>query len=83
MCNVNNKLKGMLFDLLTQIFDNPPKVSAEKILNSGIIEPNNICNILSKEDYNNILTIIEKIEKKQYLNQKKQIKYKFIVLYQI
>lgn len=71
MCNVNNKFKGMLFDLLTQIFDNPPKVSAEKILNSGIIEPNNICNILSKEDYNNILTIIEKIVKETIFESKK------------
>lgn len=71
MYNVNEQFKGMLFDLLTQMFDNTPKVSAEKILNSGIIEPRNIYNILPKEDYDNILTIVEEMVKETIFESKK------------
>jgi predicted unusual protein kinase regulating ubiquinone biosynthesis (AarF/ABC1/UbiB family) len=71
MYNVNEQFKGMLFDLLTQMFDNTPKVSAEKILNSGIIEPRNICNVLPKEDYDNILTIVEEMVKETIFESKK------------
>lgn len=71
MYNVNEQFKGMLFDLLTQMFDNTPKVSAEKILNSGIIEPRNICNVLPKEDYDNMLRIVEEMVKETIFESKK------------
>lgn len=81
MYNVNDKFKGILFDLVTQIFDNPPKVIAKKILNSGIIEPPNIHNILSEDKYNDILNIIEELIKETIYVSKKanQIQiYRFI-----
>lgn len=56
---VNNK--GLMFDVLTNIFDLHPKEAAEKLLNSGIIEPPGILKEIPKEHYNNIIHFLEKI----------------------
>jgi predicted unusual protein kinase regulating ubiquinone biosynthesis (AarF/ABC1/UbiB family) len=52
---VESKYKGLLFDILTQMFDADPKESAIKLLNSGIIDPPNILQQIPKEDYENIV----------------------------
>lgn len=59
--NVDTKYKGFLLDVFTTIFEVPPRESAEKILNSGIIEPEGILQQIPKDDYNNILTFAEEI----------------------
>ena len=47
--------KGLLFDVLTQMFSTPPRESALKLLNSGIIDPPSILNQIPSEDYENIV----------------------------
>lgn len=78
---LNQAYRDMLFDILTQIFDMSPEESAEKILNSGIVEPINILKTIPKEDYNNILKFTEEIISETISSSKKanQIQiYKFI-----
>ena len=36
---LDSQYKGVLFEILTEMFNNPPEVTAEKLLYSGIIEP--------------------------------------------
>jgi len=50
-----------MFDVFTQMFDISPREAAEKILNSGIIEPPGILQQIPKDDYNNILSFTEEI----------------------
>lgn len=58
---LESSFKGLLFSILTQIFEVTPRESAEKILNSGIIEPDGILKQISKEDYESILKFSEEI----------------------
>lgn len=58
---VGTQYKGLLFDVFTQIFDKPPRESAEKLLNSGILDPPGILEKISREDYNNIVMCLEEI----------------------
>lgn len=53
--------KTLMFDVLTKIFETDPKESAEKLLNSGIIEPPGILQHIPKEDYDNILNFTSSI----------------------
>ena len=78
---VGNEYKGLLFDIFTQLFEKTPRESAEKLLNSGIIEPPNILQQIPKEDYNNIISFTEEILNETINSSKKanQIQaYKFI-----
>jgi predicted unusual protein kinase regulating ubiquinone biosynthesis (AarF/ABC1/UbiB family) len=59
--NLNPTYRGLLFEILTQMFHAPPRESAEKILNSGIIEPENILKQLPKEIYEGIIDFTEQI----------------------
>ena len=59
--DIGLQYKGLLFDVFTQMFDITPRETAEKILNSGIIEPLGILQKISKEDYNNILSFLTEI----------------------
>jgi len=59
--NVESKYKGLLFDLFTRIFDTHPKESAEKLLNSGIIEPPGILKQIPKEHYETIINFTSNI----------------------
>ena len=43
------------------MFDITPREIAEKILNSGIIEPSGILQKIPKQDYNNILSFLTEI----------------------
>jgi hypothetical protein len=49
----------------------PPRESAEKLLNSGILDPPNILRQISKEDYNNILEFTEQIISETIFQSKK------------
>jgi predicted unusual protein kinase regulating ubiquinone biosynthesis (AarF/ABC1/UbiB family) len=78
---VESKYKGLLFDILTQMFDVDPKESAIKLLNSGIIDPPNILQQIPKEDYENIVKFTAEIIDETVNNSKKanQIQiYKFL-----
>lgn len=79
--NVGSEYKGLLFDIFTQLFENPPRESAEKLLNSGIIDPPGILQKIPKEDYNNIISFTEEIIAETINSSKKanQIQiYKFV-----
>jgi hypothetical protein len=70
-----------MFDVFTQMFDISPRESAEKILNSGIIEPVGILQQIPKDDYNNIVSFLEEIIAETVHSSKKanQIQiYKFL-----
>lgn len=69
--NVEPTYKTVLFDIFTQLFDMPPRESAEKLLNSGILDPPNILRQISKEDYNNILQFTEQIVSETIFQSKK------------
>jgi predicted unusual protein kinase regulating ubiquinone biosynthesis (AarF/ABC1/UbiB family) len=58
---VGNDYKNLMIDIVTQIFEIPPKEIAEKLLNSGIVEPVGILKQIPKEDYDNIIMFTEKI----------------------
>jgi predicted unusual protein kinase regulating ubiquinone biosynthesis (AarF/ABC1/UbiB family) len=79
--NVNNQYKNLMFDLFTTMFDTEPRISAEKLLNSGIIEPRGILIQLPKDIYNNILDFTEEVIRETIHESKKanQIQiYKFL-----
>jgi predicted unusual protein kinase regulating ubiquinone biosynthesis (AarF/ABC1/UbiB family) len=79
--NVETQYKGLMFDVLTQMFEKTPRESAMKILDSGIIEPQGILKTIPKQDYENILNYLEKILDEIINSSKKanQIQiYKFI-----
>ena len=78
---LESKYKGVLFDVLTQMFDSEPRESAIKILNSGIIDPPNILQQIPKKDYENIIKFTTEIIHETVNTSKKanQIQiYKFI-----
>lgn len=52
---VGTQYKGLLFEIFTQMFEKPPRETAEKLLNSGIIEPPEILRQISKKEYNKLL----------------------------
>ena len=79
--NIEPKYKDEIFDVLTQIFQVSPRQSAEKILNSSIIEPAGILQQISQNHYDNIVQFLEDIICETIQNSKKgnQIQiYKFL-----
>ena len=79
--NIDNQYKGLLFEVLTNMLDMPARESAEKILNSGIIEPKGILKQIPKEIYDNILNFTEEVIHETIYESKKanQIQiYKFL-----
>jgi predicted unusual protein kinase regulating ubiquinone biosynthesis (AarF/ABC1/UbiB family) len=78
---VGTQYKGLMFDVFTQMFDISPREAAEKILNSGIVEPPGILQQIPKDDYNNIVSFLEEIIAETVHSSKKanQIQiYKFL-----
>ena len=66
--------KGLLFDVLTNMFTTDPKESAIKMLNSGIIDPPDILNQIPKKNYDAIIEfttniVNETISKSKQANQ--------------
>jgi predicted unusual protein kinase regulating ubiquinone biosynthesis (AarF/ABC1/UbiB family) len=58
---VESQYKGLMFDVFTQMYDISPREGAEKILNSGIIEPPGILKQIPKQDYDNIIDFTAKV----------------------
>jgi predicted unusual protein kinase regulating ubiquinone biosynthesis (AarF/ABC1/UbiB family) len=79
---LESKYKGLVFEIITQIFDTSSRDSAIKLLNSGLIDPPNILQQIPKEDYENIIAFTTDIIDETINNSKKanQIQiYKFIL----
>jgi len=75
------QFKGLVFDMLTQMFESTPRESAIKLLNSGIIDPPGILEQIPKKDYENIIAFTTEIIDETINNSKKvnQVQiYKFI-----
>ena len=53
--DVEPSYKTVMFEIITEIFNNPPEVTAKKLLTSGIIEPVDAFKMLPTEHYQNIL----------------------------
>jgi predicted unusual protein kinase regulating ubiquinone biosynthesis (AarF/ABC1/UbiB family) len=51
----------MLLEIVTEIFCSLPEKSADKLLRSGLIEPTNMHELLSRDDYENILRFVTSI----------------------
>ena len=58
---LESEYKVLVFEMLTQMFDSPPRDSAIKLLNSGIIDPPNILQQIPKDDYENIISFTSEI----------------------
>jgi predicted unusual protein kinase regulating ubiquinone biosynthesis (AarF/ABC1/UbiB family) len=79
--NIDADYKGLLFDIFTELFEVPARVSAEKFIRSGLIEPEDIFESLPKEHYENILNFTTEIIEETIYSSKKanQIQiYKFL-----
>jgi ubiquinone biosynthesis protein len=78
---IDAQYKGFLFDILTEMFNNSATVTAEKLLDSGIIEPLELVKTLPSEHRNNILRFTSEIIQDTIHNSKQanQIQlYKFL-----
>ena len=78
---IDSQYKGVLFEVLTEMFNNPATVTAEKLLDSGIIEPLELVKTLPLEHRNNILKFTSEIIQDTIYNSKQanQIQiYKFL-----
>lgn len=80
--DLDSKFKGIIFEILTEMFQSSPRESAIKLLNSGIIDPPNILQQIPKNDYEKILSFATEIIDETINSSKKanQIQiYKFIL----
>ena len=79
--DVESSYKTVMFEIITEIFNNPPEVTAKKLLTSGIIEPVDAFKMLPTEHYQNILHFTTEIIR-DTINDSKQANqiqiYKFI-----
>jgi predicted unusual protein kinase regulating ubiquinone biosynthesis (AarF/ABC1/UbiB family) len=58
---IDSQFKGVLFTILTEMFNDPPKVTAIKILDSGMIEPLELVKSLPDEHRTNIINFMSEI----------------------
>ena len=80
--DLDSKFKGIIFEILTEMFQSSPRESAIKLLNSGIIDPPNILQQIPKNDYEKIISFTTEIIDETINASKKanQIQiYKFIL----
>ena len=79
--DVETNYKTIMFEIISEMFNNPPELSAEKLLTSGIIEPVDVFKMLPSEHYQNILHFTTEIIRDTIYNSKQanQIQiYKFL-----
>ncbi len=69
--NINTEYKSIMFDIMTNLFEMPPRESAEKLLNSGLLDPPGILNAIPKTDYDNIVSFTEEIIRETIYESKK------------
>jgi predicted unusual protein kinase regulating ubiquinone biosynthesis (AarF/ABC1/UbiB family) len=58
---IDSQFKSVLFTVLTEMFNDPPKVTAIKILDSGMIEPLELVKSLPDEHRTNIINFMSEI----------------------
>jgi predicted unusual protein kinase regulating ubiquinone biosynthesis (AarF/ABC1/UbiB family) len=58
---IDSQFKGVLFSILTEMFNDSPKVTAAKLLDSGFIEPLDLVKSLSDEHRTNIINFTSEI----------------------
>jgi len=58
---IDSQFKGVLFSLLTEMFNDSPKVTAIKLLDSGLIEPLDLVKSLPDEHRTNIINFTSEI----------------------
>jgi len=78
---VDTNHKSMLFEVISELFNNPAEITAEKLLTSGIIEPVDALKLIPIEHYKNILQFTTEIIQNTVYNSKQanQIQlYKFL-----
>jgi predicted unusual protein kinase regulating ubiquinone biosynthesis (AarF/ABC1/UbiB family) len=68
---LDSEYKGLLFNILTQIFECTPRETAIKLFNSGLIEPKNIFNQISDKHRESILQFTSEIIEETIQNSKK------------
>jgi hypothetical protein len=68
---LDSEYKGLLFNILTQMFECPPKITALKLLQSGLIEPKNIFNQIPDKHRESILQFTSEIIEETIQNSKK------------
>ena len=71
---VDSHFKGIMFEVFTEMFNNPPEVTCRKLLYSGLIEPLELVKTISDEHRDNILKFSsellgESINKSNFANQ--------------
>ena len=69
--DIENNYKTMLFESITEMFTSSSRVSAEKFINSGIIEPFDVLKNLPINHYNNIVNFTAEIIEETVQNSKK------------
>lgn len=69
--SLQSDYKGLMFDVITQLFDMPPRESAEKLLQSGLLEPPGIMNQIPASDYEQIVSFTEEIIRETIYKSKK------------
>jgi predicted unusual protein kinase regulating ubiquinone biosynthesis (AarF/ABC1/UbiB family) len=74
---IDSQCKGALFDVLTEMFNISPDLTAKKILYSGLIEPLDLIKDMPIEHQNNIIKIISEAldNNSKYANQKNIYKF--------
>jgi predicted unusual protein kinase regulating ubiquinone biosynthesis (AarF/ABC1/UbiB family) len=74
--SIDNDYKYLLFELLYDIYESDPYIMAKKILDSEVIlQPKNIIQNLSSEQYNILLEMIVQLLKDTILNKQKNTYY--------
>lgn len=63
--------KGILFNIISQMLELPPRETAIKFLNSGLIDPPNIIQQIPREHYENIIEFVAEIIEETIQSSKK------------
>ena len=68
---LDNNFKDLLFDIFTTMLENPPRETAIKIIESGLIDPPNIIKQIPQKHYENIIDFTIEIIKETIKTSKK------------
>jgi hypothetical protein len=68
---VDTIYKGLIFEIVSQMLEIPPRETAIKLLSSGLIDPPNIIQQIPKEHYENIINFSAKIIEETIQSSKK------------
>jgi len=68
---LDSTYKGLMFEVVSQILEAPPRETAIKLLSSGLIDPPNIIQQIPKEHYENIINFASQIIEETIQSSKK------------